>query len=82
MTIVWLVFQFGRQRLKKEFPRSGEDQNDDDDEEEEQVTNDVICRDKLVLRPTIEKVQYNNTLCFEGCLYIVRLWFSWKISEN
>lgn len=67
MTIVWLVLQFGRQRLKKEFPRSVEDENDDDDEEEEQVTNDVICRDKLVLRPNIGKVLYNDTLfAFQG----------------
>ncbi|KAK3864032.1 hypothetical protein Pcinc_030246 [Petrolisthes cinctipes] len=50
-----LVKKFGRQRLKKEFTRNGEEQNDEDDEEEEQVTNDVICRDKLVLRPTIDK---------------------------
>lgn len=44
------VFEFGRQRLAKEYGRHSEDTDDDGQESTE-----VISRDKLVLRPLLDK---------------------------
>ncbi|XP_042209742.1 glycerol-3-phosphate acyltransferase 3-like isoform X3 [Homarus americanus] len=46
------VFEFGRQRLAKDYGRHSEDTDDDDDDQE---STQVICRDKLVLRPLLDK---------------------------
>ncbi|KAG7153297.1 Glycerol-3-phosphate acyltransferase 4-like 2 [Homarus americanus] len=47
-----LVKKFGRQRLAKDYGRHSEDTDDDDDDQE---STQVICRDKLVLRPLLDK---------------------------
>ncbi|XP_045581785.1 glycerol-3-phosphate acyltransferase 3 isoform X2 [Procambarus clarkii] len=47
------VFEFGRQRLAKEYGRHSEETDDDDDDDQESTQ--VICRDKLVLRPQLDK---------------------------
>ncbi|XP_045136656.1 glycerol-3-phosphate acyltransferase 3-like isoform X1 [Portunus trituberculatus] len=49
-----LVKKFGRQRLSKNYGKASGDEQEEE-EEEDQVSREVICRDKLVLRPTLDK---------------------------
>ncbi|XP_071538152.1 glycerol-3-phosphate acyltransferase 4 isoform X6 [Panulirus ornatus] len=46
------VFEFGRQRLAKEYGKFNEDAEDETDD---QNSTEVICRDKLVLRPQLDR---------------------------
>ncbi|XP_066986948.1 glycerol-3-phosphate acyltransferase 3 isoform X5 [Macrobrachium rosenbergii] len=50
-----LVKKFGRQRLAQSSNSHGNTSQDSDDEEEEVHTAKVICRDKLILRPLLDK---------------------------
>ncbi|XP_068231181.1 glycerol-3-phosphate acyltransferase 3 isoform X1 [Palaemon carinicauda] len=50
-----LVKKFGRQRLAQSSSSHGNSSQDSDDEEEEVHTEKVICRDKLILRPLLDK---------------------------
>ncbi|XP_071538154.1 glycerol-3-phosphate acyltransferase 3 isoform X7 [Panulirus ornatus] len=47
-----LVKKFGRQRLAKEYGKFNEDAEDETDD---QNSTEVICRDKLVLRPQLDR---------------------------
>ncbi|XP_050725863.1 glycerol-3-phosphate acyltransferase 4-like isoform X2 [Eriocheir sinensis] len=49
------VFEFGRQRLSKNYGKGSGDEQEEEEEEEDYVSREVICRDKLVLRPTVDK---------------------------
>ncbi|XP_050725865.1 glycerol-3-phosphate acyltransferase 3-like isoform X4 [Eriocheir sinensis] len=50
-----LVKKFGRQRLSKNYGKGSGDEQEEEEEEEDYVSREVICRDKLVLRPTVDK---------------------------
>lgn len=47
--------KFGRQRLSKTYGKGSGDEQEEEDEDDP-VSREVICRDKLVLRPTVDKV--------------------------
>ncbi|XP_042874354.1 glycerol-3-phosphate acyltransferase 4-like isoform X3 [Penaeus japonicus] len=51
------VFEFGRQRMaqKEEEQQHAHEDTDDEDEDEDPSSTDVISRDKLILRPLLDK---------------------------